>query len=332
MTISMTPSLKSKALRNKALHNQSLNSKALKNKALWLAPLSAAVLMLAGCNNSATPEEGAAADTATDTPMNIKIATESSYKPFSYTDADGKLIGYEIELVDALCEQMQAECEVISQDWDGLIPGLNAQKFDAIIAGMSITPERKEVVEFTDPYFHSGIVLIGKKGDDISVADLAGQPVASQRSTVAAQYLQDEHANADIKLYDTQDNAYLDLTSGRVRAMMSDKVTGIDWLKTEAGQDYEVKGQEISTDEDAMGIAFRKGDPLVAKFNKALAELKENGTYDQITGSYFGTSSTAAAQKAVATTDVKEVLVVEDADANVDADAVIADEEQAATN
>ena len=281
-------------------------------KALWLAPLSAAMLLLAGCNDSSAPAESADADTATEAPMNIKIATESSYKPFSYTDADGKLIGYEIELVDALCAQMKAECEVISQDWDGLIPGLNAQKFDAAIAGMSITPERKEVVDFSDPYFHSGIILIGKKGDDISIDSLKGQPIASQRSTVASQYLQDEHADADIKLYDTQDNAYLDLTSGRARAMMSDKVTGIDWLKTDAGKDYEVKGDEISTNDDAMGIAFRKGDPLIAKFNTALAELKDNGTYDQITGSYFGTSSTAAAQKASVTDGVDEVLVVDE--------------------
>ncbi|MGP9688806.1 transporter substrate-binding domain-containing protein [Psychrobacter sp. AOP22-C1-C5] len=321
MTISIASSLK----------NNALNKKSLTKKALWLAPLSAAMLMLAGCNNSSTPEEGATADTATDAPMSIKIATESSYKPFSYTDADGKLIGYEIELVDALCAQMQAKCDIISQDWDGLIPGLNAQKFDAIIAGMSITPERKEVVEFTDPYFHTGIILIGKKGDDISVAELKGQPIASQRSTVASQYLQDEHGDADIKLYDTQDNAYLDLTSGRVRAMMSDKVTGIDWLKTDAGKDYEVKGQEISTDEDAMGIAFRKGDPLVAKFNKALAEIKDNGTYDQITGSYFGTSSTAAAQKAVATPDVNKAVVVEGDNANADTNAVVATEAPAET-
>lgn len=275
----------------------------MKIKTMWLAPLSAAMLMLAGCSNGSAPEESAATDTTADAPMSVKIATESSYKPFSYTDADGKLIGYEIELVDALCAQMKAECELISQDWDGLIPGLNAQKFDAVIAGMSITPERKEVVEFTDPYFHTGIILIGKKGDDISVADLAEQPVASQRSTVSSQYLQDEYPDADIKLYDTQDNAYLDLTSGRVRAMMSDKVTGIDWLKTEAGQNYEVKGDEISTEEDAMGIAFRKGDPLVAKFNTALAEIKADGTYDQITGSYFGTSTTAAAQEAETTTN-----------------------------
>ncbi len=290
----------------------SLMTSSMNKKALWLAPLSAAMLMLAGCNNSSAPAENAEADTATEAPMNIKIATESSYKPFSYTDADGKLIGYEIELVDALCAQMKAECEVISQDWDGLIPGLNAQKFDAAIAGMSITPERKEVVDFSDPYFHSGIILIGKKGDDLSVDSLKGQPIASQRSTVASQYLQDEHADADIKLYDTQDNAYLDLTSGRVRGMMSDKVTGTDWLKTEAGSGYEIKGQEISSDDDAMGIAFRKGDPLVAKFNAALAELKDNGTYDQITGSYFGISSTAAAQKAVVTDGVDEVIVVEE--------------------
>ncbi|MGP4862665.1 transporter substrate-binding domain-containing protein [Psychrobacter sp. T6-5] len=302
MTISMTSLMKS----------------SMSKKALWIAPLSAAMLMLAGCNNSSAPAENAEADTATEAPMNIKIATESSYKPFSYTDADGKLIGYEIELVDALCAQMKAECEVISQDWDGLIPGLNAQKFDAAIAGMSITPERKEVVDFSDPYFHSGIILIGKKGDDLSVDSLKGQPIASQRSTVASQYLQDEHADADIKLYDTQDNAYLDLTSGRVRGMMSDKVTGTDWLKTEAGSGYEIKGQEISSDDDAMGIAFRKGDPLVAKFNAALAELKDNGTYDQITGSYFGTSSTAAAQKVVVTDGVDEVIVVEE-DAPVEA-------------
>lgn len=287
-------------------------SMSLTHKSLWLAPLSAAMLMLAGCSNSTAPTEDGAVDATNGKQSTIKIATESSYKPFSYTDADGKLIGYEIELIEAMCAQMKADCDIISQDWDGLIPGLNAQKFDAIMAGISITPERQEVIEFSDPYFYSSIILIGKKGDDIRVDGLKGQSIAAQRATVASQYLQDEHAEADIKLYDTQDNAYLDLTSGRVRAMMSDKVTGIDWLKTPAGKDYEVKGQEITTDKDAMGIGFRKGDPLVAKFNKALAEIRANGTYDQISGSYFGTSSTAAAQKAVANNETKEVIVQED--------------------
>ena len=289
-------------------------SMSLTHKALWLAPLSAAMLMLVGCSNSTTPTDEGAVNATNGKQSTIKIATESSYKPFSYTDADGKLIGYEIELIEAMCAQMKADCDVISQDWDGLIPGLNAQKFDAIMAGVSITPERQEVIEFSDPYFYTSIILIGKKGDDIRVDNLKGQPVASQRATVASQYLQDKHAEADIKLYDTQDNAYLDLTSGRVRAMMSDKVTGIDWLKTPAGKDYEVKGQEITTDKDAMGIGFRKGDPLVAKFNKALAEIKADGTYDQISGSYFGTSSTAAAQKTMESGESKEVIVTKNSD------------------
>lgn len=272
-------------------------------KSALFAVISAASLLTA-CSNST---ESGAANGANDTP-HIKIATESSFKPFSYTDANGKLIGYEIELVDALCAQMKAECEVTSQDWDGLIPGLNANKFDAAIAGMSITPERKQAVDFSDPYYHTGIILIGKKGDNITVDELKAQPIAAQRATVAAQYLQDEHGEADIKLYDTQDNAYLDLTSGRVRAMMSDKVVGLDWLKTDAGKDYEVKGAEISSDEDAMGIAFKKGSPLIAKFNKALAEIKANGTYEKITTSYFETSTKAEN----AAGDTHDVVVVDD--------------------
>ncbi|WP_201534880.1 transporter substrate-binding domain-containing protein [Psychrobacter ciconiae] len=265
--------------------------------------------LLTACSND-SPEAGA--DSSGDNAQ-IKIATESSFKPFSYTDANGNLIGYEIDLVNALCDQMNADCEVISQDWDGLIPGLNAKKFDAAIAGMSITPERKEVVDFSDPYFHTGIILIGKKGDNITVDDLKAQPIAAQRATVAAQYLQDKHNEADIKLYDTQDNAYLDLTSGRVRAMMSDKVVGLDWLKTDAGKDYEVKGAEISSDEDAMGIAFQKGNPMISKFNKALAEIKANGTYDNITTRYFGADTKAAS----AGDDIKDVVVVDDKSADL---------------
>ena len=305
-------------------------------KSVLLATLGASAIALSGCNKpaetTATDANEPAATSVSDT---IRIATESSYKPFSYTDASGKLIGYEIDLTNALCEQMKAKCEIISQDWDGLIPGLNAKKFDAIIAGMSITPERQQVVDFTDPYFHSGIILIAKKGENLTIDTLKGVSVGTQRSTVSSQYLQDNHPEADIKLYDTQESANLDLTSGRVKAILADKVIGLDWLKTPAGADYEVKGQEISSDNgDAMGIAFRKGDPLVAKFNSALAELKANGKYDEITDSYFGTSTTLAAH-AMAThvtepdqgKDVDSVVVVEGNDAKVDDQQLINAEE-----
>lgn len=316
-----------------------LNQTASSIKTIMLVSLSASALLLSACNKPATESTTPdATSNGEEAPLNIKIATESSYKPFSYTDANGNVVGFEIDLTNALCEQMKAKCEIISQDWDGLIPGLNAKKFDGIIAGMSITPERKEVVDFTDPYFHSGIILIGKKGDNLSVEALKGIPVGSQLSTVSAQYLQDNHPEANIKLYDTQDNAYLDLTSGRVRALMVDKVIGMDWLKTDAGKDYEVKGSEITSEEDAMGIAFRKGDPLVGKFNMALNELKSSGKYAEISDKYFGTGSTAAAQTTAAKTaqtanEVENVIVVEKDDANVDANKVIAAEENAeATN
>ncbi|WP_227429344.1 transporter substrate-binding domain-containing protein [Psychrobacter sp. I-STPA6b] len=260
---------------------------------LALLPITLSALLFAGCNSSqnteATDAQASPEATATEG-QEITIATESSYKPFSYTDADGKLIGYEIDLANALCEQMKAKCEIISQDWDGLIPGLKAKKFDAIIAGMSITPERQEVVDFTDPYFENSLIFITKKGDDLKIEDLAdtdGVPVGAQRSTISSQYLEDTYPKADVKLYDSQDSAYLDLTSGRIRGLLSDKVIGLDWLKTEPGLDFEVKGNEINTGDDTMGIALRKGDPLVGQFNAALAEIKANGQYDQIGQSYF---------------------------------------------
>lgn len=267
---------------------------------LALLPITLTALLFAGCNNSQNTEAAdaqAEPEAVATEGQEITIATESSYKPFSYTDADGKLIGYEIDLANALCDQMKAKCEIISQDWDGLIPGLKAKKFDAIIAGMSITPERQEVVDFTDPYFENSLIFISKKGDDLKIEDLAetaGVPVGAQRSTISSQYLEDNYPKADVKLYDSQDNAYLDLTSGRIRGLLSDKVIGLDWLKAGPGLDFEVKGNEINTGDDTMGIALRKGDPLVGQFNAALAELKANGQYDEIGKPYFSLDNMAA--------------------------------------
>lgn len=274
---------------------------ALKSKSKWaLLSVALAGLMLTACNsNNNAPAEGeSAADEAGGSEQTIRIATESSYKPLSYTDADGKLIGFEIDLIHALCDEMKAKCDISSQEWDGLIPGLQAKKFDAIIAGMSITPERLEKVDFTDPYLTNGLVLVAKKGDNISVdSDFSTIPVGAQRATIAAQYIEETHPKAKLNLYDTQENAYLDLASGRIRALFSDKVTAAYWLTSEEGKAFEQKGAEFKSD-DTMGIAVRKGDALAGKFNTALATLKQSGKYDEISAPYFGTTSTAAAQAA----------------------------------
>lgn len=251
-------------------------------------------LVLVGCNNS----QNTTID-STDTPAGgdiqgevigdvIKVATESSYPPFSYMDASGKEAGFEIDLINALCTEMKATCEIRSQDWDGLIPGLKSKKFDAAIAGMSITPERLEVVDFTNPYFESGIILISKVGSGITLDNLDGKAVGAQRSTVSSQYLADKYPKADAQLYDTQENGFIDMTNGRLNAMVVDQIVGINWLSTEAASDYEQVGATISTGNDAMGIAVRKDDPLKGKFDMALDAIRANGTYDRINNEYFG--------------------------------------------
>lgn len=261
----------------------------MKLKALLPAvAISLSAVALTACGGNKT--EQATADQAQTSDLKIHVATESSYRPFSYLDASGEVIGYEIDLMNALCTQMKAECEITSQDWDGLIPGLQAEKFDAVIAGMSITPDRQKVVDFTDPYFSSGIILTAKADSDISIDNLEGKAVGAQRSTVSSQYLEDNQPKANINLYDTQENAYIDLTNGRLDAMLTDKVIGLDWLKQNADKGYEQKGADISTGNDDMGIAVRKDSDLLPKFNEALATLKENGTYDEITAKYFGES------------------------------------------
>lgn len=230
-------------------------------------------------------------DKATDANANpskiIHIATESNFKPFSYLDTSGQVVGFEIDLANALCREMKAECKIASQDWDSLIPSLDAGKFDAVFAGMSITPDRLEKVDFSDPYFNNALVFVGKKGDKTTLKDVDGKTIATQQATLSAEYLAKHHPKAVIKTYDKQDNAYLDLTAGRADYMLSDIVPMNDWLKSEQGADFEVKGEPIDID-DKVAIALKKGNSeLASEFNGALKALKESGEYDKIVAQYF---------------------------------------------
>jgi polar amino acid transport system substrate-binding protein len=220
----------------------------------------------------------------------IRIATEGAYAPFNFIDASGQPQGFDVEIALALCERMQAECEIVAQDWDGIIPGLQARRYDAIIASMSITPERQRVVAFTDPYYSNVLAFIGPKGTDFGTdADsLKGKTLGAQRATIAGQYLEDTLGRSvTVKLYDTQDNAYLDLAAGRLDGMVSDKFPAYDWLRSEAGQSFEFKGEDIDID-DKIAIAVRRQDnALRERLNQALAEILEDGTYAEINARYF---------------------------------------------
>ncbi|GGH90143.1 amino acid ABC transporter [Pseudomonas fluvialis] len=219
----------------------------------------------------------------------LKLGTEGAYPPFNLIDASGQVGGFDVEIGQALCAKMAVECEVVTSDWDGIIPALNARKFDFLIASMSITEERKAAVDFTEPYYTNKLQFVAPKGGEFKTdkASLKGKVIGAQRATIAGTWLEDNlDGVVDIKLYDTQENAYLDLSSGRLDGILADTFVQWEWLKSDAGQSFEFKGEPVF-DNDKIGIAVRKNDPLRERLNKALAEIVEDGTYKKINDKYF---------------------------------------------
>ena len=220
----------------------------------------------------------------------VRIGTEGAYPPFNLIDANGELQGFDLDIAKALCEKMKVECTFVAQDWDGIIPALTAGKYDAIVASMSITDERKQVVDFTDKYYTNSLTFVAPKESsitDVSPAGLAGKVLGAQSSTVSAQYLEENYGDAEIKLYPTQDDAYLDLASGRVDAVLADVGPSNLWLAGDDGQCCAFVGEAVVKD-DLIGIAIRKEDSdLTAMFNKAIADIVADGTYATINEKYF---------------------------------------------
>ncbi|MDB6445009.1 polar amino acid transport system substrate-binding protein [Pseudomonas sp. NFACC32-1] len=220
----------------------------------------------------------------------LQMGIEAAYPPFNNKDASGQVVGFDKDIGDALCAKMKVECGVVTSDWDGIIPALNAKKFDFLISSLSITEERKQAVDFTDPYYSNKLQFIAPKNVDFKTdpATLKGKIIGAQRATLAGTWLEDlGDDDITIKLYDTQENAYLDLTSGRVDAILADKYVNYDWLKTDAGRAYEFKGDPV-VESDKIGIAVRKGDnDLRNRLNAALKEIVADGTYKKINDKYF---------------------------------------------
>ena len=220
----------------------------------------------------------------------IRIATEGAYPPFNMKNSKGELIGFDVDIAKALCEQMKADCKIVAQDWDGIIPGLLAKKYDAIIASMSITPERQKKVSFTDPYYSNYLRFIAKKNSQLKPTKdgLKGKKLGAQRSTISSQYLEDHYRkSARVKVYDTQEAAFLDLKAGRLDAVLVDAYPGYDWLSKSDNNGFDFIGDSIDIN-DKIGIAVRKGDKaLIKKFNKALQEIRASGAYQRINGKYF---------------------------------------------
>ena len=225
----------------------------------------------------------------------IRIGVEGAYPPFSSVTASGELVGFDIDIANALCDEMGAECTLVQQDWDGIIPALLARKYDAIIASMSITEERKKKVAFSIKYYNTPGKFAQPKGagNVITKEGLAGKTVGVQRATTHDSFITGEFGEAvDIRRYGTQDEAYLDAVAGRLDLLLADSVAMDEgFLKTDAGADWEFVGPGFSDPKyfgEGAGIAIRKqNEDLVEMFNKAINAIRANGTYEKINSKYF---------------------------------------------
>ncbi|MEG0858427.1 MAG: transporter substrate-binding domain-containing protein [Pseudomonas sp.] len=227
-------------------------------------------------------------------PQLLRIATEGAYPPYNFVNPDGSLAGFDVDIAKALCLEMNVQCKVVKQDWDGIIPGLLAKKYDAIVASMAITPERARKVAFSDKYEGGYSMLFGRTGlTDSSPAAFNGKVIAVQKGSIQENFAKDYYEKAGIRLQryaDTQ-TALMDLTAGRVDAAVLEVAIIHETLKDPALAGYAAFGEKFNDPKyfgTGSAIAMRKGDQaLLDQFNQALKTILANGTYKQINDKYF---------------------------------------------
>lgn len=223
------------------------------------------------------------------------VATDGAYPPFSEVDSSGNMIGFDIDIAKALCAEMKRECEFKQIDWEGLIPALNNEQIDAIIASMNANDERRQVIEFTEPYYRNPGIFVRAKGSNIEMteAGLKGKTIGVLSASVFDNYATDHYEKwAKVDRYTSQDDANLDAKKGVVDVLFADKIVLQDgFLNREIGAGFEQFGEEI--DEPAyfgegISIGVRKSDEeLRQAFNQALINIRANGEYKKVNDKYF---------------------------------------------
>lgn len=222
----------------------------------------------------------------------LRVGVEGNYPPFSMIAPDGKLQGFDIDIANAICAEMKADCTFVQQEFDGIIPALNARKFDLIVASMTITEARKKAVDFSDPYYDVPSRFIAKQGAfaDHSPASLKGKKIVVLRNSPRAAYLAETYKDSEIVLAGKETEVYMELAVGRADvAFGSSVVSGEAFLKKPEGKGYAQLGPAIRIGAGSgVGIAVRKDDAaLVGRINAALKAIKANGTYKKLADKYF---------------------------------------------
>ena len=245
----------------------------------------------------------------------IRIGTEGAYPPWNSKDASGKLIGFEVELAWTLCRYIGQQCEIVEQDWDGMIPALIMRKFDAIMAGMSITAERQKAINFSQGYADEVASLAVMKGSDLEgistseginlskktgavkkdlktlTSALAGKTVCTQTATIHQNFLESgDVGKINVRTYKTQDEVNLDLTSGRCDVALAAAVAFTDYAD-KSGKAVVLVGPTFSGGAfgNGVGVGIRKDDTeLLKAFNKAIDKARKNGDISRIATKWFG--------------------------------------------
>jgi polar amino acid transport system substrate-binding protein len=227
-------------------------------------------------------------------PVRVGVAAEP-YPPFSSPDASGKWVGWEVEFMEAVCAEAKLECVLTPVAWDGIIPALTESKIDVIMSSMSITEERMKTIDFSNKYYNTPAAIAVAKGSGIAATPegLKGKIVGVQVSTIHADYAAKYFGPtaAEVKIYQTQDEANQDLAAGRVDAVLADSLVMSDFTKTDAGKACcEIAGN-VADDPailgKGVGVGMRKGDPMKETFNAAIAAVRASGKYDEISKKYF---------------------------------------------
>ena len=245
----------------------------------------------------------------------IKIGTEGAYPPWNSKDASGKLIGFEVELAYSLCRYMGKQCEIVEQDWDGMIPALIMRKYDAIMAGMSITAERQKAINFSQGYADEVASLAVMKGSDLEGMDtpeglnltlggssvkkalktisgaLAGKTVCTQTATIHQNFLESgDVGKINLRTYKTQDEVNLDLSAGRIDAALAAAVAFTDYAE-KSGKEVVLTGPTFAGGDfgNGVGVGIRKGDSkLINDFNAAIDKARDDGIISKLAIKHFG--------------------------------------------
>ncbi|QLB18536.1 arginine ABC transporter substrate-binding protein [Mannheimia granulomatis] len=211
----------------------------------------------------------------------ITFAMEPSYAPFEMTNEKGEVVGFDVDIAKALCEEIKATCQFKTQSFDSLIAGLKFKNFDAIISGMDITEARQKQVSFTEPYLENSVSFMAVKG---KFTPETAKNVGVQNGTTFQQYLTKNAKQYNLKPYATLQSAVLDLKNGRIDMVFGDTPVLTEWLKTE--KELAFVGEKVVDKAffgNGYGIAVNKSNTaLLEKLNAALATIKNNGKYEQI--------------------------------------------------